>query len=109
MHRITRGDDTGHRAQLAVAPQQRVEAVELESVARAHRRGLEHRQAAVARDREEQRLEVDRAVVLAQRPQRLAERLAHRALGAVAAAEHVPAEGEQREVVALEQGLDRRR
>ena len=66
----------------------------------------QHRQAAVAGDRVEPGLEADRPLVAAQRAIGGHEGVLEGVLGLLARAEHVPAEGEQAAVVAVEDELE---
>ena len=68
----------------------------------------DHREAPVARDRVEPRLDVDRAVVLGQRAVGRGKGLLHGVLGLLVGAEDLAAEGEDGRPVALEQHLEGR-
>jgi hypothetical protein len=80
-----------------------LEAVDVDLVAPGAQRG----EAAVASDRVQPRAQVDVRIAPAQRAVGRGEAVLERVLGLVAAAEHVPAEGEQAEVVAVVDRLER--
>ena len=68
--------------------------------------GREQREAAVAGDREQPRADRVRHPAVEQRPVRAQERLLERVLAVLAVADHVPAEREQRRVVAVVERLE---